>query len=372
MRTKRSLKLLLHPALLLVLLMLLTFACERRPLHVLLDERVNVKVVVNWQVNYVTLYGDEPNGMSVMVWRDGVGQPTIKATNSNSVTLSLTPGTYYMMVFNELREDYSPRLKFNDIDNYDMLTVTANSYRGYGWDEGVTYMYSPDDPRMCVALDTLEITPEMLVKDTTILIPYDEFINNDSARHRESTLVYKLDEITWPMTVDLFIKAHVKHRQSIKEIDGSISGMADGFLVSRINRTTTSGALRFYPEMFENFKLGEEEDSLGLITIKIPSFGLPHGKELLSQRDSSDNVLTFHLTLTNDSVQHVSFMVGKEIRYITPEGKEAQVRYRQDLRNLLLELDLSDTIVAPYIPTKAGFDAKVDDWEDGGTIDIGL
>lgn len=372
MRTKRSLKLLLHPAPLLVLLMLLTFACDRRPLHVLLDERVNVKVVVNWQVNYVTLYGDEPNGMSVMVWRDGVGQPTIKATNGNSVTLSLTPGTYYMMVFNELREDYSPRLKFNDIDNYDMLTVTANSYRGYGWDEGVTYMYSPDDPRMCVALDTLEITQEMLIKDTTIIIPYEEFLNNDSAKYRQSELVYELDEVTWPMTVDLFIKAHVKHRQSIKEIDGSISGMADGFLVSRINRTSTPGALRFYPEMFENFKLGEEEDSLGLITLKVPCFGLPYGKELLSQRDSSDNVLTFHLTLTNDSVQHVSLKVGKEIRYITPEGKEAEVRYRQDLRNLLLELDLSDTIVAPYVPPKAAFDAKVADWEDGGTIDIGL
>ena len=68
----------------------------------------------------------------------------------------------------------------------------------------------------------------------------------------------------------------------------------------------------------------------------------------------------------------MSFMVGKEIRYITPEGKEAQVRYRQDLRNLLLELDLSDTIVAPYVPPKAAFDAKVADWEDGGTIDIGL
>ena len=371
MINKRSLKL-LHPASLLALILLLAFACERRPLHVLLDERVNVKVVVDWKVNYVTLYGEEPNGMSVMVWKDGVGAPTVKATNSNSVDLSLTPGTYYMMVFNELREDYSPRLSFNDIGYYDELTVRANSYKGSGWDEGVTYMYSPDDPRMCVALDTIEITREMLTRDTTLLIPYEEFIHNDSARYRVSKIVYELDEVTWPMTVDIFIKARVKHRQSIKNIEGSISGMADGFFVSRINRTSTPGALRFYPDMFENYKLGEEHDSLGMITVKVPTFGLPFGKELLEQRDASDNVLTFHLTLTNDSVQHVSFMVGKDIRYITPEGKEAQVRYRQDLRNLLLELDLRDTIVAPYIPAKAGFDAKVDDWDDGGTIDIGL
>ena len=150
--------------------------------------------------------------------------------------------------------------------------------------------------------------------------------------------------------------------------------MADGFYISRISRTSDAGALRFYPEMFENFKIGEDADSMGLITIRVPCFGLPNGKELLAQRNDPDNVLTFHITLINDSIHHESFNVGKQIRYITPEGIEAQVRYRQDLRNLLLEIDLSETIVVPpvIVPTGAGFDAEVDDWEDGGTIDIGL
>ena len=67
-----------------------------------------------------------------------------------------------------------------------------------------------------------------------------------------------------------------------------------------------------------------------------------------------------------------SFDVGKLIRYITPEGKEAEIRYRQDLRNLRLELDLGETVPVPIAYYSAGFDAKVDDWEDGGTIDIGL
>ena len=369
---KRSLKLLLHPAPLLVLLILLTFACDRRELHVLLDEKVRVNIEVDWKINYETLYGDMPNGMTVMAWKEGSTQPIIKATNSTSVEMALTTGTYYLAVFNELREEYSPKLKFDEFSNYDEMTVRANSYQSSGWDEGVRYMFSPDDPRICVALDTIQITTEMLTRDTSIVIPYEEFINAGSDMARESKLVYEIDEITWPMTVDLYIMAYVKHRQSIKSIDGSISGLANGFRMSHINRTTETGALRFYPEMIEAVQVGEESDSLGLVTVKVPCFGLPYGKELLDQRKASDNVLTFYFTLINDSIYQQSFDVGKLIRYITPEGKEAEIRYRQDLRNLRLELDLGETIPVPRAYNAAGFDAKVDDWEDGGTIDIGL
>jgi hypothetical protein len=59
--------------------------------------------------------------------------------------------------------------------------------------------------------------------------------------------------------------------------------------------------------------------------------------------------------------------------YITPEGQEAEIRYRQDLQNLSLVIDLPDVINLPDINPEIseGFDANVDDWEDGGTIDIG-
>jgi hypothetical protein len=234
-------------------------------------------------------------------------------------------------------------------------------------------MFSPDDPRICVALDTLLITTEMLTRDTSIVIPYKEFINSGSDMAREGKLVYNIEEIAWPMTVDLYIKAYVKHRQSIKSIDGSISGLADGFRMSHINRTTETGALRFYPEMIEAVKVGEESDSLGLVTVKVPCFGLPYGKELLSERDSTDNVLNLQLTLTNDSVLSKRFNVGKFIRYITPEGQEARIRYRQDLQNLRLEIILPDVIDLPPLSPSAGagFDARVDEWEDGGTFDLG-
>jgi hypothetical protein len=120
--------------------------------------------------------------------------------------------------------------------------------------------------------------------------------------------------------------------------------------------------------------IGDPADSMGLITVHIPSFGLPYGKELLSQRDSADNILNFNITLINDSVQQCSFKVAKDMRYIDPKGREAQIRYRTDLQNIRLEIDLSDIIVMPPIPIPqggAGFNAKVDEWEDGGTFEFG-
>lgn len=41
-------------------MLLLITACERRPLEVIVDEQVKVKVVVKWEVNFVSLYAISP------------------------------------------------------------------------------------------------------------------------------------------------------------------------------------------------------------------------------------------------------------------------------------------------------------------------
>ena len=79
------------------------------------------------------------------------------------------------------------------------------------------------------------------------------------------------------------------------------------------------------------------------------------------------------ITLVNDSLLDYTFNVGKNIRYITPEGREAEIRYRQDLQNLRLEVSLPDIIDLPIVDgtAGAGFDAEVVDWDDGGVNDMG-
>ena len=364
---KRSLKLLL-----LLMLPLIT-ACERRPLEVIVDEQVRVKIIVKWQVNFVNLYGNTPNGMTVMIYPSDGSTPIVRATNADNITVKLDPDEYRMVIFNELMEEYAPYVRFYDADSYDRITCRASRFSTRSWDAGVDYTYTPEDPRIAVALDTFLITRDMVLQDTTIFIPYEEYRDNGMVNYRESEHVYEIPEVPWPMTVDFNVRIKIKHRQSLRTIEGNITGLADGFSMSRIIRTTETATHRFEPDRWERYKCGDDKDSTGVISTRIASFGLPYGKELVAERDSADNLLTLNLTLTDGTVVHRTYKVGKYIRYITPEGDEARIRYRQDLQNLMLELDLPDLIVLPPISgnTGAGFDAKVDEWEDGGTIDLG-
>ena len=363
----------LKPVVYSLLLLTALIACERRPLEVVLDEKVRVRIIARWEVNFTPLYGTIPNGMTVMIWGSQDTSPMIRTTNTDNITVKLAPDTYRLIIFNELAEEYAPYVYFFDSNSYADMMARAANYTTRAWDSGTEYMHAPEDPRIAVALDTFVVTNEMVLRDSTMFVPYEVYRDDPTLAYHESERVYEIPEVPWPMTVDLYVRVRLKHRQSLKTIEGSISGMADGFILSKIVRTTTPGTLKFSPDNWDRNKYGEDADSMGVITTRVASFGLPYGKELVSERDSADNMLRFNLTLTNDSILNYTFKVGKDIRYITPEGVEARIRYRQDLQNLQLVVELPDIIELPYVtPTGgAGFDAVVDEWEDGGTFDIG-
>ena len=355
--------------LLAALTLLAIVACERRPLEVIVDNRVRVRIVINWRVNFTEIYNQEPNGMTVMLWGVNNDYRVVESVNSNSLTVMLPPDTYHLLIYNEREEEHLPYMSIYNAQSFNDISMRLLHYTRSN--DQMPYIYSPDP--IGVAVDTFDITPDMVASDTSIFVPYEDYIDGDLARY-QSDRVYEIPEVATPMTVTLYIKAKVKHRQSLKSIEASISGMAEGFYMSQIYRTQETGTIKLDPNGWEFQAYGEEKDSMGIIANKTVTFGLPHGKELLADRNPEDNVLAFRITLTNDSVQTCAFNVGKDMRYLTPEGREAQIRYRQDLHDLKLELDLSDVIVMPPIDntrTGAGFDAKVVDWEDGGTFDIG-
>lgn len=358
------------------LVVLAIVACERRPLEVILDERVRVRIVADWDKNFYPLYGTRPNGMTVMLWGEDSTTPIVRSTNADNITVVLPQDTYRLIIFNELMEEYAPYVLFHDANSYEAMLVKADTYttrNDTAWDAGTTYMYTPEDPRIAVALDTFQITREMVLKDTTVFVPYEEYRDYGFSHFPPSERIYEFLEIPWPMTVDLYVNVKIKHRQSLKAIEGNITGMAQGFSPAHIIRTTESGTLKFNPDNWDRTKYGTDTDSMGVITTRLASFGLPYGKELVSERDSADNWLNFCLTLTNDSLVYYSFKVGKDIRYIKPTGEEARIRYRQDLRNLQLEIELPEIINLPPVNPigGAGFNAVVDEWEDGGTFEIG-
>ena len=373
----------------LTLILIAVAACERRPLEVIVGEKVRVRLVIDWRFYFTTDFGEQisvgdneyidsaaynyyggvPNGMTIMLWGQNTGDRIYQAVNGHTASLSLRPDVYRLIIFSNTESEYI-YMGLQDRENFDDVTMRLYHYASRS--ASGDYIWYPDP--IGVAVDTFEITKEMAVQDTTVFMPYETYIGGNYERETVSERYFEIPERATPMTVTLYIKARVKYRQSMKSIEASISGMADGFYLSRINRTRESGTIELDPNGWEFLTYGEERDSMGLIVNKTATFGLPYGKELLAERDSADNVLSFRITLANDSVQQCSFRVGKNISYLTPEGREAQVRYRQDLHDLRLEIDLSDVIVMPPIANAragAGFDAVVVDWEDGGTIEVG-
>lgn len=356
----------------LLALIAVTFSCERRPLEVHLDERVTVRIIADWDTNFVKLYGVRPNGMTLMLWGSNATVPTIRTTNDNYVVLKLEPDTYRVIIINELVEDYSPYISFADADDFGAIAQRAVRYGPISGQQPA-YMYTPEDPRIAVAADTFLVTPEMVLQDTAMFVRYEDYKRNGYDYYSDRERIYEIYETPWPMTVDFYVQLKFRNRHSIRTVNGSISGLADGFYLSRIVRTTEPGTVKFDPQAWNRNKFGDEDDNLGVITTRLASFGMPYGKELIEERDSADNILDMDIELVNDSVIHRTFKVGKYIRYITPEGEEARIRYRQDLQNLQLVIELPDTIQVPFLipPGGAGFDAWVDEWEDGGTFSIG-
>ena len=350
-------------------LLLLLAACDRRPLEVIVSEKVKVRLVVRWKVNFIDIYGTDPTGMTVMVWDSRGSAPIVETTNDNHVTLLLAPDEYHLIVFNQMEREYLPYMRFYQQASYHDMVARNITYTSTA--DQRTYTYYPDP--IAVATDTFLITRDMVVQDTTIFVPYEEYISSDISSYTEKIHLYEIPEVPWPMTVNVNLHLNVRHRQSVKAIKASLSGLADGFYLSRIIRTQEQATIEFDAKQWNFQKYGDERDSLGQITNSTPSFGLPYGKELLSQRDSTDNRLDLDITLVNDSLLSYRFNVGKHLRYITPEGREAEIRYRQDLQNLRLEIDLPDIIDLPIVDGNAGagFDAEVVDWDDGGIIDMG-
>ncbi len=358
---------------LLLLVVIVLASCDRRPLEVIVDDEVAVKLVSHWSTNYVPIYGEKPNGMTAIFWNEATGERRTVSTNDSVTTLSLPVGTYQIILFSDTYSDYEPYMNFYDVQSYEKMAARTTEYNTRNWDSGITYINYPDP--IGAVTDRITITEEMLMQDT-IFIPFERYRDNGykyDIDGRNSD--YVIHEHPYPMTVTLYVKAKIKRRQLIQDLEASLSGLADGFYLSKVNRTSESGIVKLHTwDRWKKTAIGLSVDSMGYICDSIGSFGLPYGKETKAERLEKDNVLSFYITLVNGDVLQLSYNVGKNITYLTPKGEEARIRYREDLYNLKLEIDLPEDIILPPVPDSrsgAGFDAKVDEWEDGGTIDMG-
>ena len=340
-------------------------SCDRYEVETYYTGKANVRVVLDWK----TRFGEVPTGMTIMLAKDGDAITYTDITNDVSFyDMELEPGEYKMLVFNRTVGEFgsmqfSQMKSFNDAFAYANRLEHTNDF----WDVNASYMREPE--HIGCAVDTFTVLPEMTDGNF-------RFINwRDKAPDTRETLV--LPEVVEPMTTDLYIRGKIIGYKYMASVVGNISGMANGFYLSQAwRREQTSyhylGDWNSYPAPEES----TETMSVGYITTKVSVFGLPHGREMLSQRVPDHNMVSLCFTLI-DGTQHVfRYPVGDKIKYEIAElnGYFSKVDVTLDLDLEIITPFYQDDEVPnlPYAqPSGTGaFDAEVEPWGDDEIIDV--
>ena len=345
------------------LVCLLLSSCVRRPLEVYFQKKVNVRINVDWMKNY----GYRPSSMTLVLYNenDSLYRSLPPTSNVDYQNVSLEPGIYKLIVFNQTYDEF-PSIYFRDWQNHNEFSARAKpitTRASRRWDANIQYMCDPDN--IGVAVDRFTITQEMTEDD------YLTFVDYRQRNNIPDTIHYVFNEVVNPMITQLNVRVMVKGFSSMRSVEANISGMADGFYMSRVDRTQETGIL-----LLDNWKATpiEGEDDKGWVTTSIATFGLPFGKERVANRDSTDNVLQMGFLLQDGTVKTFSYNVGKIMKYLTPSGDA--LSKAELLKHIVVEIVLDDPLNTPDLPPvdpkdqqASGFEAHVDDWEFGGTIE---
>lgn len=357
----------------LLLILLAIASCSRYELEQYYTGKAKVHLDVDWD----SLFGERPSGMTVMLAKDGDGIVYTDITNDvHGYDLDLEPAHYKLLIFNRTIGEFGS-MGFGQTKNFSEIFSYAKQEERVTdfWDVNVSYMREPEN--IGCAVDTFTILPEM-VDDQF------RFVNWKEKVEKEEMHTYNIQEVVLPMTTEMYIRVRVIGVKYMASVIGSISGMANGFLLSQAWRRPDQGyhllnSWKRTPITYEN---GDSTKSVAYIYTTIRTFGLPRGKELNEQRDSTSNVLSLMFTLI-DGTQHVfRYPVGKMIKYRTEEPDTLDTSKTRgesyfNKTDVTLELDL--IVDAPFDPPhlpyaqpsgSGSFDAEVEPWGDDETIDI--
>lgn len=358
-------------------LVLLLTACgpdsflDRRDMYANVTRNPKVKLVVDWMKKCKK----KPTGMTVLM--PGMKEKSKFCTSTNSVDgidLNLCADVYPVLVYN-LSPDEFGSMDFHNDEDYDSIHVTLTPITmraNESWDKDVKYLREPED--LAVALDTIEITDEMTEKYSAVV---RQRLSDGIPSDKADTVMYVFHETTTPIISTLNVVVRVLGLNNAASVEGNISGMADGAYLTQLHSTSGQG-IHLLDKWKGSYDKGSKKD--GYITTSINTFGLPHGTEYdLTHRDSTLNYLTLNFKLVDGKTTRTfRYPVGNDFKYVTNENGQYSYTNTVTLQlNLTIDADSrgNDFPSLPDVdPEKGnsgtGFDANVDDWEDGGSQDI--
>lgn len=352
-------------------LVLLLAACQREPLELYYDGRADLKITYDWMSDY----GQRPDGMTLMLARDGDSISYYDVThNIDQTDMRLKSGQYRLTVMNKTFGEYGT-MNFYRRNSHNDIYAQARTYYVSSeniWDNGRTYLEEPE--KVGIGTDSFTVST---VIDSLVFYDYRQQATPDTIHLVRNVVIH-------PMTTTLNVRVKVRGISYMRSMEGYVTGMADGFYLNQGWRRTEVGTIKLDKwtrisdaEARQASAADSIEANTGWMTCSVETFGLPHGRELLSQRTPESNYIMLHFTLIDGRNVDFAYHVGKNIRYLGDDGT-LDLFYQADVA---LELDLvidapfydDDKVpLMPYTqPEGSGqFDAEVAPWGDDVEVDI--
>jgi len=359
-----------HLFIVLIALLVLT-GCYREPLELYYDGKADLQITYDW----MSKYGDRPDGMTLMLAHDGDVISYYDVTHNIDLTsMRANSGTYLLTTMNKSFGEYSTVNFYNRASHND-IQVKSKTYYVQSesfWDNGRTYLEQPE--KIGVGIDTFKVSN---VIDSLVFYDYRDEATPD-------TIHLKRHVVVEPMTTTLRVRVKVRGISYMRAMEGYVTGMADGFFMNQRWRTTEVGTIKLENwvrdteyEQARRRAEGDPEENVGWMLCNVETFGLPHGRELLKDRVPESNYIMLHFTLLDGRTIDFAYQVGKNIRY---EGDDGTMQYFYQA-DVALELDLvidapfyedSEVPLMPYSqPEGSGqFDAEVEPWGDDENVDV--
>jgi len=306
----------------LMLLPLIT-ACDRRELEVMDPRTVRVRLVVDW----VEYFGEEPPGMTLVLFDDDNRPLTTVTSSTNSIYLEhLEIGHYRLVIFNKSVDDF-PSMHFEQMNSFEQMTARATTFtpsRYTAWTQGETFTYDPE--LLGTLVDEFDITEEMLLSQTTFY-PYKEWMHMvrtgeapgqevmKSRGYMDEERVFVIEVYPRPVTTQLYVRVHITNHRNMASIEGHITGFADGWLLTE-DHATTNDDTRY---LLDKWTVSDDAElsGNGWAVATTTLWGEPHGLEPRSNRRDDQHLLTLHITLRDGRAIDYLYNVGQDVRYVT-------------------------------------------------------
>lgn len=363
-------------------------SCDRLPLELYTkgDSQVNITCKMDYFTNAFNLYRINHkyfniNGLFIMYAKDGDSINITDVTHDTDYKVTkedMENGHYKMVVMTNTIDEYKGNMRFFNEKDYDNMYAVSETYNitdRNAWDAGKQYMVEP--MLIGVAVDSFDVT---MNNDGRVFYEYNK---SGDGFHDSQDVEYEMR----PMTTTLHIRVKVRNfnyllSPELGGVDGYITGLADGFYFTKTWRRTETGDIKlnhWYTESIEGSRTrATDSGGVGWIATDIETFGLPHGRELVTQRSEASNYLKLHFTLIDGNTVDFSYNVGKMLRYTFDDGSPyATIEPTQLALHLDLEIDApfmtdDEVPIMPYAQPKGSgaFDAEVSPWGDEENVDV--